>query len=1015
MRLLYNCEDDFKVTEDLEHDIPRYAILSHTWGLDTEEVNFQDLVDGTGRGKIGFDKIEFCAAQAKHDGLQYFWVDTCCIDKSNNAELSEAINSMFCWYQNATRCYVYLSDVAVSSCGRDNQQSKHIWEAAFRASRWFTRGWTLQELLASTSVEFFTKERQLLGDKRSLEQQIHRITGIAVPALQGSSLAHFSIKERFQWANTRETKREEDWAYCLQGIFGVSMPVTYGEGKAQAIARLQTQITKNQECFENLRPSDPRDDKRRIEQTKGGLLHDCYKWILGNANFQRWQNDQSQLLWIRGDPGKGKTMLLCGVINELEKLPATNTSYFFCQATDTRINTATAVLRGLIHLLIDQQPSLISHVREKYDQAGKQLFEDANTWIALSAIFNNTLRDPGLGTTYLVIDALDECITGLEDLLDLIIKTSTANSRVKWIVSSRNWPKIEKALGSAAQNFSLSLELNRNSVSAAVATYIDFKIDTLAKENDYDLDTQVIVRSHLIQNAGGTFLWVALVCQELAKLSAWEVDEERLAMFPPGLDDLYNRMMDQIGVSRHSQLCKSILATLSIAYRPITLDELPSLVEIPRRAVGKDKALAEIIGTCGSFLSPRGRTIYFTHQSAKDFLVKKEPQVVFPAGKQIEHNAILTRSIKAMSQILKQDIYRLQRPGVSIEEIERQRPNPDPLAPIQYACVYWIEHFRESENTSLDAAVGIFIKKHFLRWFEALSILKSTSEGVFTMAKLVSSLKKSASESQLLALARDMHRFARSYRGIIEKAPLQAYVSALIFSPTNSLTRKLFESKVPGFIVRKPYVELNWDACLSTLEGHSDMVISVAFSADGRRLASGSRDHTVKIWDAESGANVRTLEGHSGGVTSVAFSADGRRLASGSRDHTVKIWDVESGACITTCPVDRATKELEFDLDNSYLYTDAGSISLEDLFAIRTPRAATTAFSLYSCYRGYNISSDNSWIKWNDDNVLWLPQHFRPNVSNILREIVLVGSLSGRVWSIQFSPTEFPVPQSLLH
>jgi WD40 repeat protein len=189
----------------------------------------------------------------------------------------------------------------------------------------------------------------------------------------------------------------------------------------------------------------------------------------------------------------------------------------------------------------------------------------------------------------------------------------------------------------------------------------------------------------------------------------------------------------------------------------------------------------------------------------------------------------------------------------------------------------------------------------------------------------------------------------------------------------------------------------------------------VAFSADGRRLLSGSDDDTVKIWDVESGANVGTLEGHSGGVSSVAFPADGRRLASGSWDHTVKIWDVESGACITTCAVDRATKELEFDLDNSYLYTDAGSFALEDLFAILTPRAATTAFSLDSCYRGYNISSDNLWIKWNDDNVLWLPQHFRPNVSNILREIVFVGCPSGRVWSIQFSPTKFTVPQSLLH
>jgi hypothetical protein len=148
---------------------------------------------------------------------------------------------MFRWYQNAARCYVYLSDVSTARCRRDNQQSE--WDAAFRASRWFTRGWTLQELLAPTSVEFFSREGQQLGDKRSLEQQIHRITGIAIPALQGSSLAQSSIKERFEWAKTRETKREEDWAYCLQGIFGVSMPVTYCEGKTQAIFRLKEEIT----------------------------------------------------------------------------------------------------------------------------------------------------------------------------------------------------------------------------------------------------------------------------------------------------------------------------------------------------------------------------------------------------------------------------------------------------------------------------------------------------------------------------------------------------------------------------------------------------------------------------------------------------------------------------------------------------------------------------------------------------------------------------------------------------
>lgn len=242
MRLLKYNNSNLELTDNLDHDIPRYAILSHTWGSDNEEVTYQDLVDRTGNDKLGYDKIKFCAAQAERDGLQHFWIDTCCIDKSNQAELNRAIKSMFRWYQNAACCYVYLSDVSASGYERDDQQSGLAWESAFRKSRWFKRGWTLQELLAPVCVKFFEKGGKQLGDKRSLEQQIHAITGIAVPALQGKNLTHFSIEERFRWAGPRQTSREEDWAYCLQGIFGVSMPVTYGEGKTDAIGRLHNEI-----------------------------------------------------------------------------------------------------------------------------------------------------------------------------------------------------------------------------------------------------------------------------------------------------------------------------------------------------------------------------------------------------------------------------------------------------------------------------------------------------------------------------------------------------------------------------------------------------------------------------------------------------------------------------------------------------------------------------------------------------------------------------------------------------
>ena len=225
--------------ETTSGDVPAYAILSHTWGK--EEVSHQDLKKGKGKdkNKAGWKKIQFCADKAAADGLQYFWVDTCCIDKKNAVELGAAINSMFRWYQNAVRCYVYLSDVSNPNTRADDQTA---WEEAFRKSRWFTRGWTLQELIAPRLVDFFSVEGERLGSKLSLESKIHEITGIAKNVLRGDALSNFSIKERRSWAEHRETTIEEDAVYCLIGIFDVSMVPNYGERKDQAFRRLEQDI-----------------------------------------------------------------------------------------------------------------------------------------------------------------------------------------------------------------------------------------------------------------------------------------------------------------------------------------------------------------------------------------------------------------------------------------------------------------------------------------------------------------------------------------------------------------------------------------------------------------------------------------------------------------------------------------------------------------------------------------------------------------------------------------------------
>ncbi|RYP52366.1 hypothetical protein DL768_002477 [Monosporascus sp. mg162] len=243
MRLLQlRGNDELTLTDNLIHDIPPYAILSHTWGRDGEEVTFQELMEKRGKHKIGYEKIVFCGQQAQRDGLQYFWVDTCCIDKTSSAELTEAINSMFDWYRKAERCYVYLADVCKDNGAETDELSRSRWKSAFRASRWFTRGWTLQELIAPSRVEFFSSNHQRLGDKKSLEHTIHEVTRIPLRALQGSPLPEFTIEQRISWSKGRRTTRPEDKAYSLLGILGVHMPLIYGEGEDEAFDRLQREV-----------------------------------------------------------------------------------------------------------------------------------------------------------------------------------------------------------------------------------------------------------------------------------------------------------------------------------------------------------------------------------------------------------------------------------------------------------------------------------------------------------------------------------------------------------------------------------------------------------------------------------------------------------------------------------------------------------------------------------------------------------------------------------------------------
>tara|TARA_R110002003_G_scaffold206_5_gene15787 strand:- start:4502 stop:5722 length:1221 start_codon:yes stop_codon:yes gene_type:complete len=393
-------------------------------------------------------------------------------------------------------------------------------------------------------------------------------------------------------------------------------------------------------------------------------------------------------------------------------------------------------------MLVKQQPSLASHVRKKHDHAGKALFEDVNAWVALTDIFVDVLQDSRLSTTYLIIDALDECVTDRPKLLSFIAMQSSTSHRVKWVVSGRNYPEIEAQLERAGHKLRLSLELNAQSVAAAVNVFIQRRVDQLVQENQYKPEVRHAILQHLTSNANDTFLWVALVCQDLSTTHRWNV-LKKLALFPPGLDSLYKRMMHQISESDDADLCRYVLSSVAIMYRPVTIPELVALVEQLEDFVDDPESVRKIVGLCVSFLTLRKDTVYFVHQSAKDFLLAKAFNEVFPHGTEDVHGAIFSKSLANLSKSLHRDMYSLKAPGYPVEDVKL--PDPDPLVASRYSCIYWIDHLCDwSVSSSADHSVDLqdgggvdsFIKNKYLYWLEALSLCKSMPKGVVSMAKL---------------------------------------------------------------------------------------------------------------------------------------------------------------------------------------------------------------------------------------------------------------------------------------
>ncbi|KAL3587605.1 hypothetical protein FPOAC2_13502 [Fusarium poae] len=396
-----------------------------------------------------------------------------------------------------------------------------------------------------------------------------------------------------------EQHNSEELKSRLRRIDNTLGHVRLGVKAVESAIQDQTQMLRqihrdenDQKCLQDLRIVDPEAHKEDIEKTKGGLFEDSYRWILDQTIFGNFE------LIPRGD----------------------------CYGSKATRGRGRRCFYA-------------------YDSQGRKVFEDGHAFESLKRIFLDMLKDPCLREAVFVVDALDECSDdSRKDLIDFILEASRDYSS-KWVVSSRNWPLIEVQFR-GSEDVRVPLELNKDSISQAVRMFIEDKVKQLAQQKRYTPELKDDVRNELLSKANDTFLWVALVCKELARPEVKPRNTiTKLKSIPGGLDELYQRMLEQVFRSEDGDICRKILATVCITYRSISLDELRTLVTETKNF--DDKELKEVIGECGSFLTLQEDIVDFVHQSAQDFLTDRAKSDIFPSGIQDQHYLIFRRSLDA--------------------------------------------------------------------------------------------------------------------------------------------------------------------------------------------------------------------------------------------------------------------------------------------------------------------------------------------------------------------------------
>ncbi|KAF5262990.1 hypothetical protein FOXYS1_6264 [Fusarium oxysporum] len=639
-----------------------------------------------------------------------------------------------------------------------------------------------------------------------------------------------------------------------------------------------------------------------LPETRVQLLAEIDEWVTSS--------ESKTIFWLNGMAGTGKSTISRTVAQRQLERDCLGANFFFKRGEASRGNMSKLIptlarqlaihIPGMISLIknaIDADPSLPTKtLAEQFEK----LFKEPLRKLAASS------SDPM--SLVIVIDALDECEGEfqIKRIISLFADMEYLDSlKLRVLITSR--PELPIQLGFLDINgMYQGLELHSISqdiMEHDISIFLQHELGIIRQNFNY------VVRSdqRLAEQWPGTvkirqlvsmtlplFIAAATICRFLNDATLGGPDELLVRILESSsrthmsrLNDIYSSILASQVVNRprreREEVVKSfqsIVGAIVTLATPLTINALSSLLNIPATTIDmKIKVLQSVLDVPKTPEVP----VRILHLSFRDYLVDPDLQgaMEFWVDEQATHRRLASRCLFVMSSILRENICRLPFPGTSPSEIEGLDPQKFIPPELDYACHYWVHHYVSSNTQECEAhEIYPFLEKHLLHWLEAMSLLGHTTDCLTILHALNEWLEKYSCED-LSDLVKDALRFIRTHFSIIDEAPLQVYLSAIVFSPTNSIVRRLFASRVPSWLLAWPVVEDEWGPC-SLVIGHSAVVNSAIFSPDSKTIASTYADNTIRILSTKTGKCEHVLAGHFGEIQSVVFSQDSRILASSS-------------------------------------------------------------------------------------------------------------------------------------